>query len=302
VSPGSERLLREAAILRYRRGDLVTPDGAVLSYLDIGSGSPILFIPGVGDGERTAGAGCFTFVLGRMFQNYLRRYRLVFITGCREPVPEGFGARDFAAEYAWALEQLGIAPVHVQAISGGGPIGQWLAIDRPDLVKSLVLGATTAHTDEHLRAIISKWLHWAKNGRWYEFNVDSITMAFTPGFVRKHRWWFLFLRCLPDPRYPQRMIRALEDLLCLDNRPHLHRITCPALVIGGDADRLIRPELQEEMARLIPNARTVMLKGLGHGAGQEARTEHETHVLSFYSSVEAAEGAFRLPSNPTACS
>ncbi|MDP4086787.1 MAG: alpha/beta hydrolase [Bacillota bacterium] len=56
--------------------------------------------------------------------------------------------------------------------------------------------------------------------------------------------------------------------------------------MGGDVDLLTRPELQKEMADLIPNAKQVVIPGVGHGENQEALKEHEKHVLSFYEEVE----------------
>jgi pimeloyl-ACP methyl ester carboxylesterase len=50
----------------------------------------------------------------------------------------------------------------------------------------------------------------------------------------------------------------------LDSRPELSRINCSTLVLAGDSDQLIAPELAEEMAAGISGARLVVLPETGH--------------------------------------
>ncbi|MBO1075623.1 alpha/beta fold hydrolase [Roseomonas marmotae] len=49
-----------------------------------------------------------------------------------------------------------------------------------------------------------------------------------------------------------------------DSRPDLPRITVPTLVVVGEQDVLTPPELSEEMAAAIPNARLVRIPEAGH--------------------------------------
>jgi pimeloyl-ACP methyl ester carboxylesterase len=49
-----------------------------------------------------------------------------------------------------------------------------------------------------------------------------------------------------------------------DSRPHLGKIVCPTLVLSGRQDSVLPPELSEEIARGIPNARHVIIEECGH--------------------------------------
>jgi len=49
-----------------------------------------------------------------------------------------------------------------------------------------------------------------------------------------------------------------------DRSALLPRIDVPALVIGGEEDTLIPPEVMKAMAREIPGARTTIVPGAGH--------------------------------------
>ncbi len=51
-----------------------------------------------------------------------------------------------------------------------------------------------------------------------------------------------------------------------DSRPRLHRLIQPSLILAGSEDALCVPEMQSEMAALLPNATLVMIPGAGHFA------------------------------------
>ncbi|MDP4086788.1 MAG: alpha/beta hydrolase [Bacillota bacterium] len=206
----------------YFSSKLITPDEAVIEYVDImGEGTPILLIPGAGDGLNTVETFPYPTVLAWMFKRYAKDHRLIIMSR-REPVPSGFTVRDYAKDYVWAMNELKIDKAHIETNSGGGPIGQWIAIDYPERVISLVLGETMAHVDQPFRKILDEWVELCKNEQWYDFHVDSIVKTFTPNYYGKYKWAFPLMRLMPKPKYPERMIRIFEGLLELDNRPYLH--------------------------------------------------------------------------------
>jgi pimeloyl-ACP methyl ester carboxylesterase len=60
----------------------------------------------------------------------------------------------------------------------------------------------------------------------------------------------------------------IGTLLAMAARPDstetLRTINVPALVVGGERDQLFRPEIPQQMAELLPNARLVMVPDAGH--------------------------------------
>lgn len=60
-------------------------------------------------------------------------------------------------------------------------------------------------------------------------------------------------------------IRQQQAILSrIDSLPMLPNISCPTLVLTGEHDQLIPPELSEEMAAAIPGARLVRVPACGH--------------------------------------
>ena len=93
--------------------------------------------------------------------------------------PRGLGAgattRDIAAEYATVLDDLG--PVDLIGMSTGGMIAQHVAVDRPDLVRTLTLVVTGTRLSPSGRAICERWRELAAAGRWRRLHGDMAAVA-----------------------------------------------------------------------------------------------------------------------------
>lgn len=109
-------------------------NGATLEYEVNGTGDPVLLIHGTGVAATFAPT---------MTQPSLAKYRLIryhrrgFAGSSRAPVP--FSMRDQAADAAALLEKLGVSRAHVVGHSFGGSVALQLALDRPAMVRSLVV-------------------------------------------------------------------------------------------------------------------------------------------------------------------
>lgn len=109
-------------------------NGATLEYEVNGAGDPVLLIHGTGVAATFAPT---------MTQPSLATYRLIryhrrgFAGSSRAPVP--FSMRDQAADAAALLEALGVTRAHIVGHSFGGSVALQLALDRPAMVRSLVV-------------------------------------------------------------------------------------------------------------------------------------------------------------------
>lgn len=63
-------------------------------------------------------------------------------TGATPPTPGPYATRTFAVDAVALLRELGLVPAHVLGHSMGGRVAQWMALDAPDVVASLVLAAS----------------------------------------------------------------------------------------------------------------------------------------------------------------
>ena len=105
-----------------------------LYYEVAGEGRPLLFIHGLGSSSRD-------WEMQTPF--FSARYKVVAFDvrghGKSDKPPGPYLIEQFAADTAGLIEALGIAPAHVVGISMGGMIAFQLAVDAPDLVRSLII-------------------------------------------------------------------------------------------------------------------------------------------------------------------
>jgi pimeloyl-ACP methyl ester carboxylesterase len=111
-------------------------NGVELSYIDQRTGAPVVFIHGafsdlrIWEAQRPAVAQQYRFIA------YTQRYH-----GTDRWPDEGqhYAAATHAADLAAFLRVLQVGPVHLVAHSAGGVVATLVAVDHPDLVRSLTL-------------------------------------------------------------------------------------------------------------------------------------------------------------------
>ncbi|MFI5695174.1 alpha/beta fold hydrolase [Kribbella sp. NPDC051586] len=155
----------------------------------------------------------------------------------------------FAADTAAFIEALELGPVYVIGWSDGGKVGMSLALNRPDLVRKLVLigaelteaGGTVANqallTPEGLDSLKTFFRQL------YEPLSPDGPEHFEVVFAKWQQMW----ETLPD-----------VDLTTLQALP------MPVLLMQGDDD-CVRIEHTAEVARAIPDAQVAVVPGSSHG-------------------------------------
>jgi len=78
-----------------------------------------------------------------------------------------------------------------------------------------------------------------------------------------------------------------------DSRPDLAKIGCPALVLCGRQDVLTPPALSEEIARGIPDAQLVILRGFAHRVIWESTAQCATLIGNFLEQTQETANASR---------
>lgn len=263
----------------HHTGALTTPDGAAIPYLIMGTGqTPLVMIPGFSDGRATVVESADQ--IAKSHQKRHKKYFMIALSR-RQPLPAGFSMEAQAEDMIWALEKLGGSASIWECASAGGPIGQWVAVKRPDLVRGLILSSSFHRTSEHTRQILQDWLALARQEQWADYAKSIEFYSFSP---QSGKGVSLFQSHAHFPRKapkdPERLIHLLEGLLELDQRSLLPDIDIPAVALGGQADRVIPAEIQREMADLITNCRIKLFPGRGHGNEIET-PEYQEEVDKF---------------------
>ncbi len=263
-------------------------NGVDLSYLEQGTGAPVVFVHGAPadlrywESQRQAVATQYRFIAANF------RYH-----GTAPWPDEGqhYSVATHAADLAAFLRQLNAGPVHLVAISYGGFPATLVALEHPDLVRSLIvlepaLGALLADIPE------------AKPVR------DAWSKAFAPirtaaqaGDVQQAATLLFDLVNNQGPGTFEKQPEAVRQI-SLDNartipllvsapRPPavscatLGNVKAPTLVVGGEHTSRYFALINEVVVRCIPGSRLVIIPQATHPMSRQNPAAFNAVLLQF---------------------
>jgi pimeloyl-ACP methyl ester carboxylesterase len=269
----------------WRRGVVRLAGGALVQWLRLGSGPvPIVVVPSASDGLLTTHQ--YPWRLIWRYRRRLRSCRLLKLS-LRQSIPAGHSTDQHADDLICVVEEIDWGPSIWECTSAGGPIGQAVAVKRPDLVCGLILASTSHRANERVHSVLRHWRRLAEERRWPALYWSLLKLGSWPRRVGLIRFIRPLFPMLPAPTDSLRFVRIMEGIESVDNTAILPRVSCPTLVIGGCEDACIPEQLQREMAALIPRSATVLYPGHGHVAPME-HPDAERTMLRFARQVWAA--------------
>ena len=187
----------------------------------------------------------------------------VHLVNRRPGLAAGTSMSDLAADYASVIEHDLGEPVLLHGTSTGGSIALQLAVDRPELVRRLVLAAAACRLSPRGRSVMADVARLTEAGD-TRAATAAMVVAGTPPRLRlltRPAGWVMGQFTAEDQR-DMLVTIAAED--ALDLEPHLRRVTAPTLVLGGTADGFYTRDLFERTAAGIPQGRAVVWEGRSH--------------------------------------
>lgn len=231
-------------------------NGTVLHYEEAGEGPPLVLLHGGGGtallhlrNEIPELAAAGFHVIAPDFRGYGR-------SSPPRDFPPGFYQRD-AADIAALIRALGLAPAHLAGWSDGGICALLLAADYPDTARTLAVWGAEAYIKPEEREGWKAMTHWQS---WPERTRERFIAAQGP---------------LNWPGLLDRMREGYERELDAGGNivaDRLDRITCPTLILHGDADEGVPVAHAYELHAAIRGSELQVIPG-----GQHAlhRDKHE---------------------------
>lgn len=247
-----------------------------------GSGPPVLWLQGLGADHRAWSAQ-----LARFSPDYRCIAPDNRDVGRSARAVEPYTLADMAADMAAVLRAAGSAPAHVIGLSLGGAIAQHLALDYPEVVRSLCLVSSFARQGARQRELLLAW-------REIYARVDPIT------FYRQANVWLFSDQFFEHPRNvanvlryvasgqaqePVAFARQIDAAVDHNTLERLAEIRLPTLVMTGEHDILAPPHLGRELAAAIGGARFQIVPGGAHSLNLERQIEFNRIVHAFLSEV-----------------
>jgi pimeloyl-ACP methyl ester carboxylesterase len=241
---------------------VTTSKGVRIAYYVEGQGQPLLLIRGYAN----SAAMWYTQVpeLSAWFKVVSFDNR---DTGGSDRIETPYTVADMADDAVALIEYLDLGPVHIFGVSMGGMMAQHLALIRPDLVKTLVLGCTTCNSakgltrDADTRALFATLPELSD-----EENVRrSLPVFFSPeSLSRKALIDDYVAQSLAQRPPPDTFARHSQAIAGFDVCSQVERIKAPALIQHGSQDRLLPVTNAYQLKDLIPRSELKVYEGLGH--------------------------------------
>ena len=188
-----------------------------------------------------------------------------------ESIIPPYTLEDMADDAVGLLDALGIGKAHICGASIGGMIAQVISYRHPERVSSLTSIMSSTGNPElpqikpEILAEVYKPVPDEREA-FIEHNVNMWRKLWSPGFpFEEKRLRTLMAESYDRSYYPQGMARQSAAVLTHGyQKASIASIKSPTLVIHGDKDPFMSVEGGKETAELIPDAKLLIIEGMGH--------------------------------------
>ena len=205
----------------------------------------------------------------------------VYVFDRRRNMPDPYPMRQMAADTAAVMEKLGIGNADIFGASQGGMIALCIAIDAPHLVYALVLGSTTAAADEAAGAGTAEWIRLARQKDMPALTAAFIDCLYSENTIGKYKDLLIHMNDHVSDEDIRRFIIMSKAIDGFDVYGELDRITCPALVIGVEGDKVLPAEHSRRLAEKLGCELYLYGSEYGHCAFDEA-PDYKQRILDFF--------------------
>ena len=249
------------------------PDGAKIYFESTGSGEPLVLVMGVAEDHR---------LWNEVRGDFASRYQTIVYdyrgTGQSDkPKTPPYSTRGFTKDIVAILDHLKLDRAHLYGISMGGRVGQWMAIDYPERLGTVILGCTMPGGPREVKRSIelgditsdAAWLDL------FDTLVSPEWRKLNPQFAED----WLDRAKEPIPDYAEAMHYAA-------GREHnawdkLSTISVPTLVIHGEKDLIAPVENAYLLHDRIPNSELALIPGGRHLYFLEFQEKSSNTVINF---------------------
>ncbi len=269
----------------------VNMDGVNLYYELYGQGDPLVLVAGTG----------ISLAPWRIAQvpEFSKYYQVLIYDhrglGRSDKPDVPYSTRLFAKDCAGLMDALGIKKAHVMGHSMGGRVAQWLALDYPDKIRSLVLsgsgsGKYSELLEDYPRGVpMDAALEMIEKGyEKYQHDHWGPGFMFSEQFMKEHpevvkKYQELIVDEVPPLKCYLRHVVARQ---CHETTDIVDRIKAPTLVIVGSKDTHeggtgSHVDSARALADKIAGAEFVLVEGGRHGYLREMPEKGHPPILDF---------------------
>ena len=260
------------ALKKVRVGDID------IAYRSFGHGEPVLLIMGF-SGTMDMWQPYFLRALSSRYNVIIFDSRGIGASGITD---KKLSIELFANDAAELLDALGIKKAHILGWSMGTNVAQELVLRHPEKANKLILYAADPGGKECIQPPEPLQTVTNTSGTLAEREKRVMTVLFPEKWLKANPD---FRKYFPAPKETtpveniNRQAQAMFEWRGSFSR--LNQIKCPTLLITGSEDLIPPPVNSFNMAKEIPSARVVEIKGAGHGLMYQYPAKFTRAVLDF---------------------
>ncbi len=255
-------------------------ESAEIYYQEYGKGDPLLLIAGLGSDSTS-----WLPIIVPLSNHY----KLIVFdnrgVGRSTQDNSGITIDDMCEDVIQVIDHLALAPVNVLSHSMGGMIAMRLAARRPELVRNLILTATTPNITERNKLLLTDMSDYLENGlnkkQWFR---NLFYWIFSPSFFEDKDMVEQAVNMAINYRYPQSndsFKNQVEAIIGYDGKKDVGGINSRTLLIGGDEDLLFPAHQSENLLMKINGLESVIVKGAAHSVHMDKPDEFIKLVTDF---------------------
>lgn len=258
----------------------ITTEFARTEYLSAGDGYPVICLHG-------AGAGAVTWYpsIGAIAKTFNVIAPDIVGYGESDKPDAAYDRPYFSAWLRDFLDSLGIDRAHIVGLSQGGAIALQFVIENPQMVEKLVLvdsGALGAKPS-FLPMLGMVWMNVFPSSAANRFN--SSYLLFSPE-KRDSNHSEYSIEVLKKPGGKRAFTQGKGAAVSEISEEMLGQIKNQTLIVWGEDDLLFSVEHAEAAARIIPNAKLLLIKKAGHLPLIDQPEIFNRRVIAFLSGEE----------------
>jgi aminoacrylate hydrolase len=232
-----------------------------LNVEEQGVGPAFIFVPGL--------VGLLN-AWGFQMAEFSKRYRCIAFdhrgAGDSDKPADSYSTQAIARDVIALMDTLGIDKAHVAGTSTGGCVLQNLAIDYPERLRCCIFSNTWIKADEYINRVQMTRKRIALSYGPEEY--VKVSSLFTNGAMQFRydldKVMELEARALKTIGPVEVLVRRLDMTMSHDRSTELHRIRNPSLVIGTRDDATVPFYQSEDLHRMVPGSRLIIVEEGGH--------------------------------------
>lgn len=242
-------------------------DGHRLAYVRCGAGEPLILIHGITTSS---------FIWDNLLPALSAHHEVIAVdllgTGASDrPVPSDCSLSAHADRVISLVDQLGLGKIHQVGHDIGGGVAQIVSVRNPDRVSSLGLVNTVGYDYWPVQPIVAMRTPILRQLAMASLDLGMLRLVIRRAVHRKDRITpAVFERIRNEIAVPNSRRAFLNSTRCLNNSDlttisdQLPRLEMPVLIVRGERDLYLSPEISNRLHREIPSSKLVIVPDAGH--------------------------------------